>query len=78
MHLVTLKLPDSMHSVHPVFHVSQLEPASVNPFPHRHQPPPLPVDIDGELEYEILEILDSKIDRCHTPKVFGDVSMESC
>ena len=59
----TLKLPSSMKSVHPVFHVSQLELASENPFPSRQQPPPPPVEIDGEPEYEISEILDSKLDR---------------
>ena len=59
----TLKLPPSMKSVHPVFHVSQLELASENPFPSHQQPPPPPVEIDGEPEYEISEILDSKIDR---------------
>ena len=32
-HLVTLQLPCQFHSVHPVFHVSQLEPAHPNPFP---------------------------------------------
>ena len=29
----TLQLPDSMHAVHPVFHVSMLEPSTPNPFP---------------------------------------------
>ena len=51
-----------MKSVHPVFHVSQLELTSENPFPSQQQPPPPPVEIDGEPEYEISEILDSKID----------------
>ena len=62
-HSITLRLPDSMKSVHPVFHVSQLEPATPNTIPNRVQTPPPPVDIDGETEYEIEEILDSKIDR---------------
>jgi hypothetical protein len=52
-----------MRSVHPVFHVSQLEPAFPNTIPNRIQSPPPPVDIDGEPEYEISEILDSKLDR---------------
>ena len=32
-HLVTLRLPDNLHAVHPVFHVSMLEPATLNPIP---------------------------------------------
>ena len=40
-----------------------LEPATPNTIPLRTQPPPPPVEIDGEEEYEISEILDSKIDR---------------
>ena len=59
----TLQLPDSMKSVHPVFHVSQLEPAVPNVIPNRVQTPPPPVKVDGEPEYEISEILDSKVDR---------------
>ena len=62
-HSFTLRLPDSMRAVHPVFHVSQLEPATPNSIPGRTQPPPPPVEVDGEPEYEISEILDSKIDR---------------
>ena len=54
-----------MKSVHPVFYVSQLELALENPFPSRQQPPPPPVEINGEPEYEISEILDSKIDWRH-------------
>jgi len=59
----TLRLPDSMHAVHPVFHVSQLEPAIPNTIPDRIQPPPPLVEVDGEPEFEISEILDSKVDR---------------
>src|SRR5712692_393125 len=63
MHSRTLQLPNTMRAVHPVFHVSQLEPSVPNMIPNRVQPPPLPIEIDGETEYEIAEILDSKIDR---------------
>ena len=62
-HSFTLRLPDSMKSVHPVFHVSQLEPFVPNAVPNRVQPPPPPVEVDGEPEYEISEMLDSKIDQ---------------
>ena len=51
-----------MKGQHPVFHVSQLEPGTPNEIPDRIQPPPPPVEIDQELEYEITEVLDSKID----------------
>jgi hypothetical protein len=56
----TLRLPTTMHAVHPVFHVSMLEPSTPNSVPNRIQPPPPPVIIDEEPEYEISEILDSK------------------
>jgi len=67
----TLRLPDSMRAVHPVFHVSQLEPAIPNTIPNtipdQIQPPPPPVEVNGEPEFEISEILDSKVDRrCKT------------
>jgi len=62
----TLCLPDSMCTIHPVFHVSQLELAIPNTIPDQIQPPPLPVEVDGELEFEISEILDPKI--CHQRK----------
>src|SRR5258708_30965951 len=39
-HSITVCLPQQFQGVHPVFHVSQLEPAFLNPFPHREQPPP--------------------------------------
>ena len=59
----TIRLPDSMRAVHPVFHVSQLEPATPNVIPNRVQPPPPPIEVDGKPEYKITEILDSKLDR---------------
>jgi len=57
----TLRLPESMCSVHPVFYVSMLEPATSNTFSERIQPAPAPVIIDGEPKYEISQIVDSKI-----------------
>ena len=51
-----------MESVHPVFHVSQLEPVTPNTIPNRVQTLPSLVNIDGKTEYEIEEILDLKID----------------
>src|SRR5437660_2817701 len=57
-HSITLRLPDSMHSIHPVFHVSQIEPSIPSTIPNCVQPPPPLVDIEGKLEYEITKILD--------------------
>jgi hypothetical protein len=57
----TLRLPDDMRTVHPIFHVSQLEPSVRNVIPNRVQPPLPLVEIDGEPEFKISEILDSKI-----------------
>ena len=51
--------------MHLVFHVSQLEPTIPNTILNCVQPPPPPVEIEGKPEYEITEILDSKIDWCH-------------
>jgi len=39
-----------------------LEPAIPNTFQQRSEPPPAPVIIDREPEYEISKIVDSKID----------------
>ena len=59
--LFTLCLPESMCSVHLVFYVSMLEPATSNTFSERIQPAPALVIIDREPEYEISQIVDSKI-----------------
>ncbi|KAH0604569.1 uncharacterized protein H6S33_006946 [Morchella sextelata] len=46
---------------HPVFHVSLLEPARTQPLPGHIQPPPPPVVVEGEEEFEVQEVLDSRI-----------------
>ena len=46
-----------------------LEPAFPNEILNCAQYLPLPVDIEGELEYEISEIDDSKIDKCWSCKL---------
>ena len=68
-HSFTLQLPDTFQGVHPVFHVSMLEPAFPNEIPNRVQSPPPLVNIEGELEYEISEIVDSKINKCQSCKL---------
>jgi hypothetical protein len=62
-HSVTIRLPESLRTVHPVFHVSQLEPGTLNSIPNRTQPPPPPVKVEGDIKYEISEVLDTKIDK---------------
>ena len=55
-----LQLPPSMR-IHPVFHVSLLEPFKQNDIPGRVQDPSPPVIVDDYEEYEVEEILDSRI-----------------
>jgi len=62
-----------MRAIYPVFHVSMLEPAIPNTFQQRSEPPPVPVIIDGEPEYEISKIVDSKIDRRRACKLLYKV-----
>src|ERR1700731_4392631 len=62
-----LRLPAHFRSVHPVFHVAMLEPEKPSNIPNHVQLPPAPVVIDGEPEFEISEILDSKIDKRRHP-----------
>src|SRR6266481_4608478 len=40
-----------------------LEPANPNQIPDRIQPPPPPILVDDEPEFEISEILDTKVDK---------------
>jgi len=61
-HAYRLEHLDSMQ-VHPVFHVSLLEPTAQDPLPGQRQPPPPPVEIDGEQEWFVDSILDSWIYR---------------
>jgi transposase InsO family protein len=55
-----LRLHEGMH-VHPVFHVSLLEPAPNDPYPGQRQDPPPPVEIEGEQEWFVDRILDSRL-----------------
>ena len=59
----TLHLPNSMRGIHPVFHISMLEPSAPNEFLNQTETLPPPIIINREMEFEISEILDSKIDK---------------
>jgi hypothetical protein len=54
-----LDLPRHM-KIHPVFHVSLLEPYVTNSFPGRRVASPKPVVIEGSEEYVVSKVLDSK------------------
>ena len=53
-----LGLPPSI-KIHPVIHVSSLEPYYEDEF-GRKQPPPPPITVNNEEEYEVEEILDKR------------------
>jgi transposase InsO family protein len=69
-HAYKLELPPNFRHIHPVFHVMLLEPHTPNTIPNRIQPPPPPVEIEGQLEYEVEVILDSKLDRRYRNPLF--------
>ena len=62
-----------MCSVHPVFHVSMLEPAMSNTFSKRIQLASILVIIDGEPKYKVSQIVDSKIDHWQARKLLYKV-----
>ena len=49
--------------IHNVFHVSLLDPTIKDPYPGQEILPPPPVKVDGEQEWHVEEIFDSKIIR---------------
>ena len=58
-----LKLPRRYNNVHPVFNVSKLLPYIEPQIPGQKSTPPPPIEVEGEVEYEVEEILDSKLVR---------------
>jgi len=57
-----IKLPNHLRAIYPVFHVSQIEPAPLSNIPNQVNPPPPLLEIDGNLEFEVAQILDLKFD----------------
>ena len=57
-----LDLPASM-TIHNTFHISLLKPYEDNKFPTQIQTTDPPIEIDGEPEYELEEIIDSCLHR---------------
>ena len=54
-----LKLPKDL-TMHPVFHVSLLLPHKESELPGRHPPEPAPIEVEGEEEYEVEAVLESR------------------
>ncbi|MBW0557061.1 hypothetical protein O181_096776 [Austropuccinia psidii MF-1] len=57
-HAYHLKFPQKWKSVHPVFHVSLLEPVKHSTIPDHHQFPPPPVLVEEQEEWEVAQVLD--------------------
>ncbi|MBW0493695.1 hypothetical protein O181_033410 [Austropuccinia psidii MF-1] len=62
-HAYHLKLPCQWKFIHPVFHISLLEPVKTSTIPNQHQEPPPQIIIEEEEEWEVSQILDSKLKR---------------
>jgi hypothetical protein len=70
---VLMALPPYMSKIHPVFHVSMLEPAIPNPIPGRVPKPPPPIIIDEEEETDIKQIVNSHLDLCYANPLYYTV-----
>ncbi|MBW0527662.1 hypothetical protein O181_067377 [Austropuccinia psidii MF-1] len=56
-------LPSQWKSIHPVYHISLLEPVKTSKIPKWHHKPPPPIIIEKEHEWEVSQILESKLKR---------------
>ncbi|MBW0476228.1 hypothetical protein O181_015943 [Austropuccinia psidii MF-1] len=52
-HAYHLKLPSQWKSIHPVIHISLLEPVKTSTIPNRHKEPHPPIIIEEEEEWEV-------------------------
>ncbi|MBW0523504.1 hypothetical protein O181_063219 [Austropuccinia psidii MF-1] len=57
------KLPSQWNSIHPVFHISLIDPVKTSEIPNWHQEPPAPIGSEEEEGWEVSQVLDSKIKR---------------
>ncbi|MBW0535764.1 hypothetical protein O181_075479 [Austropuccinia psidii MF-1] len=62
-HAYYLKFPQKWKSVHAVLHVSLLEPVKQSTIPKLHQLSPPPVLVEEQGEWEVAQVLDSKLKR---------------
>ncbi|MBW0577609.1 hypothetical protein O181_117324 [Austropuccinia psidii MF-1] len=62
-HSYHLKLPLQWKSFHLAFHVSLLEPVKQRRIPNPNQLPPPPVLVEEQEEWEVAQVLDSKLKR---------------
>ncbi|MBW0479040.1 hypothetical protein O181_018755 [Austropuccinia psidii MF-1] len=62
-HAYHLKLASQLKSIHPVFHISLLEPVKTLKIPNQQQETPPPIIIEEEEELELSQILDSNLKR---------------
>lgn len=60
-HAYRVKLPKTI-KIHPVLPVSLLSRSNTDPYPGQNPEPPPPVEVEGQEEYEVQSIEDSKID----------------
>ena len=77
-----LGLPPALQCIHPVFHVSFLQSASISLIPNIFKDPLPPLKVDDSNEYEVLWIPESKINQCrkgssvmfcNTHSIFADI-----
>jgi hypothetical protein len=62
-HAYRLELPGILGKIHDVFHVDLLSEQPTEYFPNRKPAPQPPIEIEGEEEYEVKEILDCQRSR---------------
>ncbi|MBW0474130.1 hypothetical protein O181_013845 [Austropuccinia psidii MF-1] len=62
-HAYHLKLPSQWKSIHPVFHISLLKAFKTSTIPNRHQEPPPLIIIEEEEEWEVSQVMNSKLKR---------------